>query len=496
MRGWPRVRPLLVPLALSAVSVCSAQKFRIDFSRWEGPPLVKTKFGVYQTPFTPLEPLNRSLRLLKELNVRDLRYEFAWGKPDAVAFDQIGGTAARPVYDFRFVDGFTSKLRSLGIRTLFANSYCPNPLKSRTPWDAWKDLPNDLDAWQRMNKAIVARIRAKGLPGARYEVWNEPDMPEATGKMFFSGDAADYRRLYQAGQAGIRAGDRDAMIGGPAAAYDRKYLEAIIDQPLDFASIHGYANFPAQIDGMRESLRDRPDLPILLTEYASFTEFRLNGPSTRAEAAPLFFRDVRGLLGYGDVPKVYWAQWTDDVLGLIDRKGHKKALYNAFQIYGMMPVDRNAVSPEENDGVGVMASSSEGEAGIVAYNPTASDRSVRLEFGNLGFVLQKTELFRIDPHHASHGDDPSTESLVADPIPPSSFWAGTVPAHGVVYLRLSPRDAQKARSGRSLGRHVRDLYRFSDRRAAIDVDFDPVTETARLGSATPGVGAQIGTELE
>ncbi|RYG42900.1 hypothetical protein EON79_18020, partial [bacterium] len=492
--GRHRSGRIEVAVMLSLLGLAAPLSFQVDFGRFEGAPLIKTKFGVYATPFTPLEPFVQSLNLLEEINVRDLRYEFAWGKPDAVAFDQIAGTAAQPTYDFTFVDRLAAALKERRIRPLFANSYCPVPLQSRTEWERWKDVPKDMKAWEAINRTMVDRLRSQGVPGALYEVWNEPDMPEGGGKMFFNGDAGDYARLYRFGQRGIRAGDPEAPVGGPAAAYDRRYLDAILEEPLDFASIHGYANYPGQLDGMRESLKKRPDLPILLTEYASFTEFRLNGPSTKAEAAPLFFRDAVGLLKYGDVPKVYWAQWIDDVLGLVDRKGHKKALFNAFRIYGMMPIDRNAVRPEAAEGVGALASSSPEEAGIVLYNPTEENREVSVAFKGLRFSPQSLDLYRIDRRHGSHGDDPSTEETMPEPLPAASHWSGRIPASGVVYLRL--RSGQTSTPPKSVGRWVKTLYHFQDRTATTDVDFDPSTATFRLGSATAGVGAEIGAVLE
>ncbi|CAN5443326.1 hypothetical protein BH11ARM2_BH11ARM2_25720 [soil metagenome] len=462
------------------------QEIRIDFARPAGVPLFKTKFGVYQTPFTPLEPFVRSLDLLNEINVRDLRYEFAWGKPDAVAFDQIGGTAARPTYDFSFVDGLAAGLKARGIRPLFANSYCPVPLQTRKEWERWKDSPSDLQAWREINRTMVARLRARGVPGARYEVWNEPDMPEGKGKMFFNGGAADYGTLYDFGQRGIRAGDPDAAIGGPAAAYDLRYLDAILKKPMDFASIHGYANYPVQIEGMRKRLVGRPDLPIYLTEYASFNDFRENGPAVRSNAAAAFFRDADGLLALTDVTKVYWAQWIDDYLGLIDRKGHKRALFNAFKVYGMMPTDRVSASPL--DGMTVLASADESCAGIVVANPTDEDRKVDLKMANLPVKTGSWHLYRIDAHHASYVDDPSTEALKVDEtIPLRDSWSGVVPKQGVIFLMAGKPVSHTFPQGDIVG----ERHSFADRNSQAYAEFDPTDWTARLGDGKAEVGVSV-----
>ena len=118
-----------------------------------------------------------------------------WGKPDVLAFDQIGGTPTNLTHDFSMIDAWVGGLKSIGVQPLLALAYDPTPLQTRAEWARWKDLPSDLDAWSAINRAYAAHLKNFG---ADYEIWNEPDMPEPNGKMFFSGDAADYGRLYGA----------------------------------------------------------------------------------------------------------------------------------------------------------------------------------------------------------------------------------------------------------------------------------------------------------
>ena len=465
-------------------------EYRIDFARRAGVPLLKTKFGVYATPFSPQAELVRSLDLVREIGVRDLRYELAWGKPDAVAFDAIGGTPTNLTYDFTYADAVLDRARTLGIRPLLALTYCPTPLQARTEWSRWKDVPNDLGAWRRIARTFVAHQKARGLTDVRYEAWNEPDMPEGKGKMFFEGTPEDYGRLYVATTAGVRAGDPDALVGGPAAAYDLRYLTPVLAGTADFASIHAYANYPGQIAAMRKALAGRPDLPILLTEYASFTEFPENGPTLRAEAAAAFFRDADGLLALTDVTKVYWAQWIDDHLGMISRAGRRRAIFNAFKLYGAMPTDRVSVTPlpqggGEPEGLTVLASASSTEAAVVVANPTGDDRTITLRFDGLP-TIAPWRLMRIDRHHASYVDDPSTEALKVDETLPSSrVWTGIVPAQGVVYLG-SGRPEKLPRSPE--GYVVKEVRAFSDRASKAYADFDPADWTVRLGEGDAKIG--------
>ena len=215
-----RARSVLPTLLLTFLTITTAQGretpavFDVDFSRWIDPPLVKTKFGVYQTPLISRDVLLRSLSRLREINVQDFRYELGWGKPDVLEPHQVSGTAAAPRLDFSLTNALVSGLSSAqNVRPLFALTYCPDPLQTRNDWPAWKDSPRDLTAWQTICRAFVAHFRDV-RPVPAYEVWNEPDMPEPGGKMFFSGGPADYDRLYEHAAAGVRAGDANAPVGG------------------------------------------------------------------------------------------------------------------------------------------------------------------------------------------------------------------------------------------------------------------------------------------
>ena len=483
-----------------------AATFAVDFSRWSAdPPLVKTKFGVYQTPLIGRAALLRSLALLREINVQDFRYELGWGKSDVLEPHQVAGTAAAPRLDFSLTNALVSGLGAQNVRPLFALTYCPAPLQTRSDWPAWKDLPRDLTAWQTICRAFAAHFR-NARPKPAYEVWNEPDMPEPNGKMFFSGGPADYDRLYEHAAAGVRAGDANAPVGGAAIAYDLSYFQPLLlaARPLDFASIHAYDNYAPQIAGLRARLENRPDVPIYLTEYASFTMFGKSAPVSRHPAAARFFRDVAGMLALPDLAKVYWAQWVDDDLGLVTRDGHKKALFNAFKIYGQLPVDRNAVTPAATAFVGVnaLASSDEHNAGVVAWNESEQDRVVTLRLRRLPFARGGVQVFRIDKNHASYGDDPAAENLTAErqwtfSSGAETNWTGIVPAQSVVYLKLADRSGRSLLAPTRIGTLTRTHYWFGDRKTNAYADFDARTGIARLGAGTQNAGvAQIGAALE
>ena len=77
----------------------SAQTVTVDFSQMAPSPLVKDRFGVYQTPLKTQQTIERASRLLSEAEVQDIRYEVGIGKPGALAFDQVSGTIGDLHYD-------------------------------------------------------------------------------------------------------------------------------------------------------------------------------------------------------------------------------------------------------------------------------------------------------------------------------------------------------------------------------------------------------------
>ena len=503
--------PLLLALLCAFAVPAFAQTFDVNFARAsDEPPLVKTKFGVYQTPLTTLARLLDSVPLLREAGVRDLRYEMGWGKPDVLAFDQIGGTPANLTYDFSMIDAFAGALKRAQVRPLLALTYDPAPLQTRSEWARWKDVPSNLNAWSEINRAYAAHLKTLGAR-ADYEVWNEPDMPEPGGKMFFSGDANAYGRLFAGSRAGIKSADADALVGGPAAAYDTAFLAPLLKDgaPLGFASIHAYDNAPTHVGFVRGALRNRPDVPIYLTEYASFTDLPADGPQSRAPGAMRFFRDVKTMLKLTDLTRVYWAQWLDagdaPGMGFVTFDGHRKAIYNALKIYNQMPVDRNFVGAQGADslnanGLDAMASSDAHCASVVIWNAGETARTATVNLNDLPFANGSLQTFRIDANHASYVDNPASEALgptqtVAFRGANSRVWRGEIPAQGVVYLQARDATTPPVKPAPKLGDWVRNYHWFADRNAQTYADFDARTGAARLG-LNGADNAQIGAVID
>ncbi len=502
LRALPALAAFFLPVVSPSAAHAQAQVFHVDFSRWEGPPLVKTKFGVYQTPFLSKNDLQRAAALLPEAGVQDLRYEMGWGKPDTYAFDQIRGTAADLLIDFSALDPFVLSLKQSGVTPLFAMTYDPLPLKTGTDWQRWKDVPSNLAAWQEIQRRYAAHYRqVSGLTGPYYEQWNEPDLPGDGGKVFFNGSPPDYADVYRAGAAGIGAGDPDALAGGPAIAYDQRYAQFLRTQPgVGFASIHAYANYAGQITGFRALVKGQPAVPLFLTEYASYTHYGPKEPVSRFPAAARFFQDVKGLLTFTDTPKVYWAQWVDNSLGMVTQDFHRKALFNAYALYQTrLPVDRSPVAPDGAEGLDLLAGSDDHTAGVAVWNESAVDKTATVRLDHLPLRNGRLRLYRIDASHASYVDDPAAEALRVSgdwKIRAGAEWTGTVPAQSVVFLQASDGSGVSLLRPRKIGTVVGRRDWFPERGSGAYTDFDPHTSIIRIGQGAQTLPVQTGIVLD
>src|SRR5690606_30045667 len=124
-------------------------------------------------------------------------------------------------------------------------------------------------------------------------------------------------------------------------------------------------------------------------------------------------RDFKWFLEQPDLTKIYWAQYSDpevyfdkyvDRCGIITTDGHRKASFNAFKIYGDMPVDRKELVSMV-PGINGMASSDRHRATMVLWNETNTDKEVTVEFQSVSFPQGNFKCFRIDKDHASFLDN-------------------------------------------------------------------------------------------
>src|SRR5690606_15633748 len=324
IKNYHQFRLLLSIFLLGYSFFVQAQNTVIaDFSIQTGPPLIKTKFNVYQTPLAPMERIQRDMPLLKQLNIRSLRFETAWGKNVDFNAPSISGSYPSFKYNYKDYDRFLEGVITQNVNPLLTVGYNPEPLNNgKDP----RSKPNDMRGWHRIAEDFATHWKQSGIKPIDYEIWNEPDLD-----IFFNGTKADYFDMYRAGASGIKQGDPDAKVGGPVTAFSKWYNDFLLfvrdnNLPLDFLSGHAYANAPEQLDSMRSALgkSDWPYVETYLTEYASYTtspntDIAEGGAQERFVAAADFFKDVKMFLNYTELTKVYWAQWLD--VELLSKEG-------------------------------------------------------------------------------------------------------------------------------------------------------------------------------
>jgi xylan 1,4-beta-xylosidase len=106
--------------------------------------------------------------------------------------------------------------------------------------------PKDPAQWARLVRRFVAHLVERfGIQEVitwHFEVWNEPDLIGA----FWTGDQADYFRLYAEAARAVKSVDQRLRVGGPATS-KTAWVPALLDYcaanklPLDFISTHHYA---------------------------------------------------------------------------------------------------------------------------------------------------------------------------------------------------------------------------------------------------------------
>ena len=478
-----------------------------DFSTWVDSPLLKDKIGVYQTPFmgtAGIAPPTAMQPFLVEAGVRDLRYETGWGKPDTFAYDQIGGSAASPVVDFARFDPVMTMFHAANVQPLLAVGYDPLPLETCKTAGCWEAPPSNYSGWSNVLQQYSNHYaKTLGLSGVQYEMWNEPDISIGGSKVFFTGTQGDYASIYKNGVAGVQTGavqgtaGRDALVGGPAVAYDTTYITqtGLLQQPFDFLSIHGYANYSTQIGLLRAVAAGTG--PLYLTEYASYSSFGMNLPNSLHAGAQAFMADALTMMNDPDVAKVYWAQWIDDSLGMVTYGLHRKAIFNAYKIYEtMLPVDRSTVTVSDSTtGVAGMAGGDAHTAGFVVWNGGTAAQNVSVKLNGLPFTTGKLTQWYIDQSHASYLDNAaefltaggdSTQTLSGG----SGTWTGTIQPQSLVYLHATDGSADLLTASR-IGNYGGDHFYFSSKPSSAYADFDPQTSIARVGMGTAATGTAM-----
>ncbi len=485
-------------------------------------PLSKAKFGVFNSGMVRPDRYARDMHLYDEVRPDSLRVDLGWGAGwIGWKTHPIGGTAADLRYDFTETDRTAALLRDHGVPAYWSYCYTPRPLQP--PGGDFKGEPTDLTAWADVLKTMSAHYRAfpGGNPVGYQEVGNEPDNRD-----FFTGTRDDYLRMYQLGSAAIRAGDPDAVVGGPALAFDSGWVDPYLDRvvrdrsPLDFYSFHYYPGCPytppdlnGVVKQMRDALGRRPSLRTAELHLNEFNSYRIDYPrrgrQDRYPIASAFLHDVKYFLGQPGLTRVYWAQFQDsgggNFSGMIDIDGRRKALFNAYAAYAAMPVDRVALSTGAPAVEGLAAYDPVwARVSVLIWNRSEAAVPVRVSLAHLPQNID-VGACRIDATHASRGDDQATEQLTGTALgqrPPGDrplTYDADLPPHGVLVLAGARHVWHAVPTSAPVppGRVVRELHDYPDRASPSYADFDRRTWTARLGLVGDPAGvARVGATVD
>lgn len=473
----------------------------VDFSQREGVPLLK-KYALFNSGIVDLPHYIRDAELFDELRVDSLRIDLFMGEQSRPFARVVDGTADALVYDFDKLDQLVALLAEHDVRPYWAWSYIPYPLQQDGDW---RKGPSDLAAWQEMFRVFAAHYRESGLRVAYHEVYNEPDC----GDVFFLGSMQDYTQLYISAVKGLKAGDPDAVVGGPSSAFVditgatniRSFLNGVTQAgvPLDFFSYHSYGCDTRQYlnrTGLsRKYLSEYihfDTTELHLNEYNSLLQpFEANGPAEHSRGGATMLTSFQLLLEETDVTLAHWAQFMDtgyEPLGAIDPFGRIKAPYWAYWMYSQMPEQRVRITglpDQKREGLHAMASCDKETACILAWNDDAEKPvSAQITLPKLPFSQGNVEIYvmndAVDPYWNTNGAievKPSQVVAVSD-------FADTItldiPAGGFVLYRFVKGDAVQD-TVQPVGEMIRKRYYFPERGKSCYSFFDETDQTVYLG---------------
>jgi len=487
-----------------------------DFSKWEEHPLVK-KFGVYQTPWVNSKELSRDLPKLSQLEARAMRYEMCWGNDHAYGEPSISGTSNNWRYNFRNYDKMFKSMRNNTEALIVSQGYCPTIINGGDN----RNVPADWNVWAKINRDWAEHWKELNLGNQYIEVWNEPDC----GTMFFLGTKEDYFNIYKYAAPAIAEGNPDLKVGGPVSALNT-WHDAFGDfvtrenLPWDFVSCHAYGTPGWQFSTIHDVLNKygRKDTEIIMTEFAPFSTgapIWNDGPVEKAEHAMRFFNTVPEFLSTIDLSHVTWAQYIDvvdgngntsvggDKMGLLDGStGKRKAIFNAFKLYGWMPLQRAALKSESC--LQGLASKDDNCVCVVLWNNSTLTMPFSLSLTDIPFSNGYIEVYRIDEQHNSwyetRRDDLKAEYTAdIDISDGKQELTGIVGKRGVWFVRIMADKEKPSFEPAKTGHVVRTHHYYNDGRdsSCPYAYFDAKTWTASLslnqmakGWATVGVTAE------
>ncbi|MDD9955173.1 MAG: hypothetical protein OXP68_03030 [Anaerolineaceae bacterium] len=507
LAGLPEEEVLMSDLPDSAAQTPQIRVVA-DFGVALDPPLVK-KFDFMNSGIVPMRRYRRDLDLIVDLKAQTLRVDLFLGNPEINGWTNeiVSGTADDLQFDFTELDELSQMLKDRGMAGYW--SWCYNPLPLQTG-RGHASHPSSLLAWREIMHQVARHFSEENLRPAYHAIWNEPDLD-----IFYDRSVDDYNKLYKYGVEGLRAGDPDAYVGGPDLAFTDEWIDPFLDfvesnrLPLDFFAFHAIGVSPTyRINTARRKIRKRPYFERTELVFSELNPSMIyhspQAPTVRYTQAAIILDHIAMLVDQTDITRVHWAQFMEsgyDTLGVVDIDGHRRAAYNAFKLYAMMPVDRRAL--DVSGPLSGLASSDAHTAAVLLWNRSRSDRHVQVDLRAIPFAQGNLRVYRIDEDHASFFENSANEELTAvevleDVSSAGLSWSGDIPDHGVVYLEVTDGSGlSELRAVPPIGDIIRIDRYFPDRSRDNYAEFDRSTWIARLGMGSQDLAdSRIGVTVE
>lgn len=479
----------------------------VDFSVGVDNPLVKTKFNVYDPVGPTMEQFDKNVKIINELNIETYRIELAWGRRRS-GFGinrMIVGTPENLIYNFESLDHMVTELKKQNVLLHGAYCYCPFPLQDPNV-GRYRDsrAPNNIEKWKQIVATVAKHYLDMGIPFGVDEVWNEADGLY----VFYSGTEEEFQQVYKAAVEGILLVNPEATIAGPASApelvWHRSFPEFVAREklPMDAFTFHHYGSGELalnSIDKVKDSLNRFEHFnttAMVMDEWhsADLIEPWCRDDDVRStyEGASQLLHDFAILLSRPELTSVSWAWYMDPAwaratcMGLITSDGHRKAVFNAWKIYGRMPVDRKkvkSIGPLE-----AMASADEHNIGVVIWNPNPYRRRIDVHLNNIPFAKGNVRIYRIDKEHASYGDGAKENLIPIETFEDANLgdWAWLdhiIPEHGTIYIEADDGTGLSMLTPVKVANVIKVNHYYPQRGTTSYSDFDRKTWISRLGMA-------------
>ena len=440
------LRPISTPAAETYVSV--------DFGIVSHLPSLTRKVQAYNSGLVTMTRLARDAHLLPRVGASFLRIDVGLGWDSSVKRvyqlalrTHMPGILGNVISDFDLSSFSFDPILKL---SEMLNQYRVTPIYSwcYNPFDADFTKPvTNLTEWSELHRLISFNMRKHNLP-AIHELYNEPDLPWA-----FTGSWEQYQAMAAAAAKGLKAGDPNCTIIGPAAAVPTPERLAGLLQlvksgqlPLNGLSVHAYGAgaWQTNVEILKAALEKASvKLPIHLNEVNVETDpAQLNSYALAAS----IFSTIHELLEHEEVTMANWAQLMEsgagDSWGVVTEEGFLKPAFHAFYLYARMPQSRTQLMMTSgNAWIQGFASSNATVATAAVWTTSLEATDVTLSMQGFPFKgPTQLEVYIIDPTH-NHG----TTAQFIRPSQVLTFaaqdtvrWQGILEPRASLFFEVSP----------------------------------------------------------